>query len=301
MNKENILIQNPGIQKKINSSLNHEIWPLENFLMIVVNDKSGKFLDDDLKIFAFNRFYLADHDLNSENAVTFIRHENVNFANSIISDFDETPTSTKNIDQKSIGTCCKKHSKPLKDIDFRFNQDFLENVEEVECKTLSNKVFMEKFVLTKTPVKLKRCFYERSIQLAEIFPAEEGNAGDKTLWTDIKHNILNNNGTYQISMIKARLSSNQSSILDTLYLFPEMDKYTKDFVNHNNSTEFNFYSMGMGQVLEKNITDQFYYLHKGSQWLTIIPPTRISQVIKKNIEYTYLFKTEIIMIFPSFS
>ena len=286
MNKENILIQNPGIQKKINSSLNHEIWPLENFLMIVVNDKSGKFLNDDLKIFASNRFYLADHDLNSENAVTFIRHENVNFANSIISDFDETPTSTKNIDQKSIATCCKKHSKPLKDIDFRFNQDFLENVEEIECKTLSNKVFMEKFVLTKTPVKLKRCFHERSIQFAEIFPAEEGNAGNKTLWTDIKHNILNNNDTHQIPMIKARLSSNQSSILDTLYLFPEMDKYTKYFVNHNNSTEFNFYSMGMGQVLEKNITDQFYYLYKGSQWLTIIPPTRVSQVSKKNIEYS---------------
>ena len=300
MNKENILIQNPGIQKKINSSLNHEIWPLENFHMIV-NDKSGKFLNDDLKIFASNRFYLADHDLNSENAVTFIRHENVNFTNSIISDFDETPTSTKNIDQKSIGTCCKKHSKPLKDIDFRFNQDFLENVEEVECKTLSNKVFMEKFVLTKTPVKLKRCFHERSIQLAEIFPAEEGNAGDKALWTDIKHNILSNNGTHQIPMIKAHLSSNQSSILDTLYLFPEMDKYTKYFVNHNNSTEFNFYSMGMGQVLEKNIIDQFYYLHKGSQWLTIIPPTRVSQVSKKYIECSYLFKTEIIIIFPSFS
>ena len=111
MNKENILIQNPEIQKKINSSLNHEIWPLENFLMIV-SDKSGKF-HDDLKIFASNRFYLADHDLNSENAVTFIRHENVNFANSIISDFDETPTSTKNMTSTYIHMNCAHFYYPL--------------------------------------------------------------------------------------------------------------------------------------------------------------------------------------------
>ena len=55
------------------------------------------------------------------------------------------------------------------------------------------------------------------------------------------------------------------------------DNFLKEFVN--TITEFNLYSMGTGQVLEKNITDQFYYLYKGSQWLTIIPPTRVSQVL----------------------
>ena len=91
--KNKILIRDPEIQKKINSSLNQETWPLENYLMIVyVNSSAGKFLNDDFtKIIASNRFYLADHDLTSENAVTFIRHENVitNIANSTLSDFDK--------------------------------------------------------------------------------------------------------------------------------------------------------------------------------------------------------------------
>ena len=170
----------------------------------------------------------------------------------------------------------------MKDIDFRFNQEFFENVEEIECKTLSKEVFMEKFVLTKTPVKLKRCFHEKNVQIDEILPESEGTSWSNTFGNekisskDIKNIILNNNSSTPM-ITKSRLSSNQPSILDTLYLFPEMDKYSKDFVN-TNITEFNFYSMGTGQVLEKNITDQFYYLHKGSQWLTIIPPTRVSQV-----------------------
>ena len=93
--KNKILIRDPEIQKKINSSLiNQETWPLENYLMIVYvnNSDAGKILNDNFtKIFASNRFYLADHDLTSENAVTFIRHENVitNIANSTLSDFDK--------------------------------------------------------------------------------------------------------------------------------------------------------------------------------------------------------------------
>ena len=226
MNKK-ILIQDPATQKRINYSLNHETWPLENYLMIVYD--SGKF-NDELKIFAAsNRFYLADHDFTSENAVTFIRHETVimNIANSTISDFDDIP----NLDQKSIGTCCKNYSKPLKDIDFRFNHEFFDNIEEIECKTLSKEVFMEKFVLTKTPVKLKRCFHEKNVQIEEILP-EGGDGG--TTWTntfgnekfsskDIKNIILNNTTTDPPPMIKARLKSNQPSILDTLNLFPKMD------------------------------------------------------------------------------
>merc|ERR1711860_213369 len=50
--------------------------------------------------------------------------------------------------------------------------------------------------------------------------------------------------------------------------------------------------MGMGQVLEKNITDQFYYLYKGSQWLTIIPPTRVSQLFCRICDWTRYVKMD---------
>ena len=246
MNKK-ILIQDPETQTRINYSLNHETWPLENYLMIVYD--SGKF-NDDVKIFAAsNRFYLADHDFTSENAVTFIRHETViiNIANSTVSDFDDIP----NLDQKSIGTCCKNNSKSLKDIDFRFNHEFFDNIEEIECKTLSKEVFMEKFVLTKTPVKLKRCFHEKNVQIEEILP--EGVDGGTT-WTntfgnekfsskDIKNIILNNTTTDPPPMIKARLKSNQPSILDTLTLFPEMDTNYQGMYENRVKNDRNFFEI----------------------------------------------------------
>ena len=69
-------------------------------------------------------------------------------------------------------------------------------------------------------------------------------------------------------MAKAHLA-NSTSILDNLPLYPKLNSDSKQF----SESKYQFFPLGTGKILQKDIIDQFYFQQNGTNWIVIIPPT----------------------------
>ena len=251
-------------------------WPLENYLAIIY--ERGK-------IYGHNEMIFADHDFQAKDAITFLRNENVD-------NILDTATIIDSTSPRTFQKCHGEYSRHLKDIQFHFNDEFDNNIIEIGCHSISRNDFIEKYVLTKTPLKLKSCFHKNEFETKEILP-EEGywhNEYGKDLYSKdieeaLQNNYNKNNNDKQFSKIKAHLT-NSTSILDNLvYLYSK--NYNYNFDDQSllfPGTKFNYFSLNNGQILQKDIVDQFYFLPKGLKWIVIIPPITRQTVVKLSCE-----------------
>ena len=228
----------------------------------------------------------ADHDFQAKDAVTFLRNENVD-------DILDNATIIDSTSPRIFQKCHGEYSKHLKDYQFHFNDEFDNNIKEIGCHSISRNDFIEKYVLTKTPLKLKSCFHKNEFETKEILP-EGGywhNEYGKDLYSkDIEEALQNNNNKNnndkQFSKIKAHLT-NSTSILENL-----VHLYSKNFDDQDQQkqsllfpgTKFNYFSLNTGQILQKDIVDQFYFLPKGLKWIVIIPPITRQTVVQLSCE-----------------
>ena len=144
------LIQDQNIQKKFDENYGLlKNWPLEKYITIV--SENGK-------SYGLEFMILADHNFDVKDAQTFIRNENVNNLRAKLIDGSH----------QTIQECSKDYNKPLKDVSLRFNEEFDNIIEEISCHNILRDNFIEKYVLTKTPVKLKNCFHKIDYESEEL-------------------------------------------------------------------------------------------------------------------------------------
>ena len=56
--------------------------------------------------------------------------------------------------------------------------------------------------------------------------------------------------------------------LENLHLYPKLSSDSKQF----SESKYEFFPLGTGKILQKDIIDQFYFQQNGSNWVIIIPP-----------------------------
>jgi hypothetical protein len=118
------------------------VWPFEN-TTVVSYDKSNP--QNNMRTSTV--FLLAEHDFSQKDWITLV---NVN-----------DPKLAKYVHDGHYGQydrCCKDYDKPLADTDLRFHESLDDNIKVVNCKELSGKDFEDKYVRTRTPVKIIGCF-----------------------------------------------------------------------------------------------------------------------------------------------
>ena len=126
-------------------------------------------------------------------------------------------------------------------------------------------IFIEKYVLTQTPVKLKNCFHKNNYELEEL-----PNAGG--LWINdlgIKISLNDVKNLKKNQPLKAHFT-NSTSNLDNLHLYPKLSY--SDSMKPFSKSKYEFFPLATGKVLQKDIIDQFYFQQNGSIWVVIIPP-----------------------------
>ena len=64
--------------------------------------------------------------------------------------------------------------------------------------------------------------------------------------------------------------TNSTSILDNLHLYPKLSY--SDSMKQFSESKYEFFPLGTGKVLQKDIIDQFYFQQNGTNWVVIIPP-----------------------------
>ena len=166
---------------------------------------------------------------------------------------------------------CKNYSKPLQDINLRFDTKSEDNMLVRACNTISKEDFDKNFIQTKTPVKLKGCFNSEKIKTQEKIP--------QGLWQSLVKTNPDNDAkakSFELSNFELQKFSNQKlaikasmvkkfSILDEFLLYPKLN----DLINTTSKVKFN--SENTGNIKEKYILDQLYFQQRGKSWLISVP------------------------------